>query len=78
VHPDGEVAGNRKGGTRMLVSSFIGSNREFRAWLAMRTRNVVGLGGMPGKKKDRSKAGRKKSDYHYLKYTRWGCLRQGG
>jgi len=51
VHPDGEAAGNRKGGTRMLVSSFIGSNREFRAWLAMRTRNVVGLGGVQRKRK---------------------------
>ena len=39
----------------MLVSSFIGSNREFRAWLAMRTRNVVGLGGVQMKRKNRSR-----------------------
>lgn len=58
MHPDGEAAGNRKGGTRMLVSSFIGSNREFRAWLAMRTRNVVGLGGVQRKRKNRSKGER--------------------
>ena len=60
MHPDGEAAGNRKGGTRMLVSSFIGSNREFRAWLAMRTRNVVGLGGVQMKRKNRSRAAKSK------------------
>jgi hypothetical protein len=33
----------KKGGSRMIVASFVGSNREFRAYLAARMVNVVSL-----------------------------------
>lgn len=39
----------------MLVSSFIGSNREFRKWLDARTANVVNLAEYRRKRKNRSK-----------------------
>lgn len=39
----------------MLVASFVGTNREFRKWLNVRTRNVVGLGGVQMKRKNRSR-----------------------
>ena len=42
----------------MLVSSFIGSNREFRKWLEVRTGNVGSLADYRKKKKAASKAAR--------------------
>ena len=40
----------------MLVSGFIGSNREFRKWLGVRTGNVVSMKDFRIKKKATSRA----------------------
>ena len=40
----------------MLVSSFTGSNREFRKWLEVRTGNVVSLADYRRKKKATTRA----------------------
>lgn len=51
-----------KGGGVLLVSSFVGSNQEFRKWLDARTRNVVSLAEYRRKRKYRSnRAARVKS-----------------
>lgn len=39
----------------MLVASFVGTNREFRKWLNVRTRNVVSLAEYREKRKNRSR-----------------------
>lgn len=44
----------------MLVSSFMGSNRDFRVWLYVRTRNVVDLAVYRKKKKAASRAALRK------------------
>jgi len=42
-----------------LLASFVGKNRDFRAWLAaQRHSNVVSLGGVQRKRKNRSKGER--------------------
>jgi len=48
----------------MLVTSFVGSNREFREWLSARTGNVISLAAYRGKRKAASRraAIRKSSD----------------
>lgn len=45
----------------MLVSSFMGSNRDFRAWLYIRTGNVVSLAAYRRKRKAASKAALRKT-----------------
>jgi hypothetical protein len=48
----------KKGGSGMLVASFVGTNREFREWLAAgmpANVNVVSLEGYRRKRKNRSR-----------------------
>jgi len=44
----------------MLVASFVGTNREFRKWLNVRTRNVVSLAEYREKRKAARRAARAK------------------
>jgi len=61
-----------------VIASFVGRNKDFKAWLAAGMPNVICLAEYREKKKTVSKKdGHEKENQlnYYLKYTRWGCLR---